>query len=273
MLVVVGLGNLGSGIAAGLKAGGQDVIGIDPSPDARKGWAGGEGGRAVADLKEIDWSQVAGVFVVVLTTAQAQQTLTRIAELAAGNAPDCPVFVVTTLAAAAARSLADHAAPGIRIIEAPISGGHAGAKGRQLSVMLAGDVQPADVELLASTIAARITRFAGYGQPTVAKLLNNAVMAAQVRIVADVLELARSLELPTGQFFDFLVNSSGSSQAAVKFMQLNAAMLSKDVGLLRDAFPGADAAGAFGAMLSELDRLGERIAPARALLDQEEGTN
>jgi 3-hydroxyisobutyrate dehydrogenase-like beta-hydroxyacid dehydrogenase len=132
--------------------------------------------------------------------------------------------------------------------------------------MLAGDVQPADVDLLTSTIAARVTRFADYGQPTVAKLLNNAVMAAQVKIVADVLELAQGLNLPVAEFFDFLVNSSGSSQAAIKFRKLNAAMLSKDVGLLREAYPSAEAAGEFGAMLPELDRLDERIAAARVLL-------
>jgi 3-hydroxyisobutyrate dehydrogenase-like beta-hydroxyacid dehydrogenase len=269
MLVVAGLGDLGSGIAAGLKAGGKEVIGVDPSPSARSRWADGEGGRAVADLTDIPWPQVAAVFVVVLTTDQARETLARVSELAAAADCACPVFVVTTLAASTARTLGEYSGLGIRVIEAPISGGHVGAKGRQLSVMLAGDVQPSDVDMLTSTIAARVTQFSEYGQPTVAKLLNNAVMAAQVRIVADVLELARTLNLPIREFFDFLVNSSGSSQAAIKFRKLNAAMLSKDVGLLREAFPGAEAAGEFGAMLAELDRLDERIAAARVLLADE----
>lgn len=266
MLVVTGLGDLGSGIAAGLKAGGREVIGVDPSPRARSRWADSDGGQAVADLTDIPWPQVAAVFVVVLTTDQARETLARIGKLATAADCACPVFVVTTLAAPAARALGEYRAAGIRVIESPISGGHAGAKGRQLSVMLAGDVQPADVDLLTSTIAARVTRFADYGQPTVAKLLNNAVMAAQVKIVADVLELAQGLNLPVAEFFDFLVNSSGSSQAAIKFRKLNAAMLSKDVGLLREAYPSAEAAGEFGAMLPELDRLDERIAAARVLL-------
>jgi len=266
LLSVIGLGDLGSGIGAGLVRAGHRVAGVDPSPLARERWAA-TGQAAVASLDQVAWPEVSGVFVVVLLTSQVEETLRRLRALIGESGAARPVYVISTLQADFARGLGDFSAPGLRVVEAPISGGSAGARAGRLSVMLGGPVTDDDVTLFKSTVASEVTVFEGFGEATVAKLLNNAIMAIQVRVVADALELSERLGLDAGRLYQFLQHASGSSQAAVKFRALNAKILDKDVKLLLESFPSSESAGLFGQALPSIEGLEEKAAPARALLD------
>jgi 3-hydroxyisobutyrate dehydrogenase-like beta-hydroxyacid dehydrogenase len=265
-VVVVGLGNLGAGVADGLLRAGHEVVGVDPSASARTAWAV-EGSLAVAVLDDIDWDGVVAIFVVVLLTDQVHDTLLRLGELFAGSAQPRTVYVISTLTADFAGRLPALNRPVLRVIESPISGGASGARAGTLSVMLGGPVIDADVALFESTIAGKVTVFADYRQPTVAKLLNNAIMAVQVQLVADTLELSERVGLDAGRLYDFMLDASGSSRAATLFRRLNAQMLDKDVRLLLESFPESEQAGLFGRSLRSVAGLEDRISNARGLLD------
>jgi 3-hydroxyisobutyrate dehydrogenase-like beta-hydroxyacid dehydrogenase len=265
-IAVIGLGNLGSGIATRLVSTGHEVVGADPSAPARDSWSA-TGSSAVSDLKEIPWQDVSVAFVVVLLTDQVEETLNRLRELLEGIEGDRTVYIVSTLAADFAAGLGSYSAPGLRIIESPISGGGAGARDGLLSVMLGGPVTEQDEELFKSTIATHVTTFGDYGEPALAKLLNNAAMALHARVAADILELAESLGLGAARLYQILLHASGSSRAAAKFRDLRAPMLDKDVKLLRSSIPSAESAGLFGEVLHRLDGLEGYMARSRSLLD------
>ncbi|HVW42132.1 MAG TPA: NAD(P)-binding domain-containing protein [Amycolatopsis sp.] len=270
MFAVVGLGNLGSGIASRLADTGHEVVGMDPSAEARESWAA-TGSAAVADLADLPWPDVSAVFVVVLLTSQVEDTLVRLRELVGDDGTERAVYVVSTLGADAARRLSASTTPTMRIIESPISGGGAGARDGLLSVMLGGPVSGDDVKLFESTIATNVTVFGDYGEPAIAKLLNNAAMAAHARILADILELAEGLGLGAGRLYQILLHASGTSRAAVKFRDLRAPTLDKDVRLLLSSIPASRDAGLFGELLPRLDGLADHMAAARSLLDAELG--
>jgi 3-hydroxyisobutyrate dehydrogenase len=270
MFAVIGLGNLGSGIAARLVDTGHEVVGIDLSAPARDSWAA-TGSTAVADLGDVPWQDVSAVFVVVLLTSQVEETLARLRELIGDTGAERTVYVVSTLAADAASRLESSSTAKLRIVESPISGGGGGARDGLLSVMLGGPVTDDDVKLLGSTIATNVTVFGDYGAPAIAKLLNNATMAVHARVAADVLELAEKLGLGAGRLYQILLHASGTSRAALKFRDMRAQTLDKDVKLLLSSIPSSREAGVFGELLSRLDGLEGQMAQARALLDAELG--
>ncbi|HEY1485329.1 MAG TPA: NAD(P)-binding domain-containing protein, partial [Micromonosporaceae bacterium] len=139
MFAVIGLGNLGSGIAARLVDTGHEVVGIDLSASARDSWAA-TGSTAAADLGDVPWQDVSAVFVVVLLTSQVEETLARLKELIGETGTERTVYIVSTLAADAAIRLKSSSTAKLRIVESPISGGGAGARDGSLSVMLGGPV-------------------------------------------------------------------------------------------------------------------------------------
>jgi 3-hydroxyisobutyrate dehydrogenase-like beta-hydroxyacid dehydrogenase len=265
MIVVIGLGNLGSAIGRRLAALGNDVVGVDPSPAAREAWES-EGLPALTGLDDIAWTGVDNVWVVVRLADQMRDTM-AVLHRELGTATGARrVFVVTTLDVESARQLADFCTPSLAVLESPISGGDQGALAGSLSVLVAGPDADAASDFLLATIAARVSVFDAYGQPATAKLLNNAAMALHAKLVADMLMLAHEAGLQPRKFFDFLVNSAGGSRAATKFQDLDASLLDKDVILLRSSLPAVASAGTFGRALADIADLESQLAEGRALL-------
>ena len=82
-----------------------------------------------------------------------------------------------TVKALAARA----AARGLALIDAPVSGGGAGAAARTLTVMIGGDEEVvAAARPIFETFGGLIVRVGGVGAGQTAKLVNNALMAAHV---------------------------------------------------------------------------------------------
>ncbi len=139
-------------------------------------------------------------------------------------------------------------ARGLALIDAPVSGGGSGAAAGTLTVMVGGDAK--DVEAarpIFETFAGLIVHLGGVGAGQMAKLVNNALMAAHVAIAYQGLEAAETLgidraalielvKVSSGRSFGFEVCSRLSSPAA---WQHGAALLAKDVRLLGEALGDA----------------------------------
>jgi 3-hydroxyisobutyrate dehydrogenase len=231
VIVVIGLGAIGLAIAGRLAECGQQVWGVDLSPDRRADWKKLTGLDATAGLADVPWPQVSHVFVIVRLTGQAEEVLSRLGELPV--TPGIAVFLNTTLELDFARGLDRYADRGWRLIELPVSGGESGAQAGTLTVLPAGPITDADRELLLGTVAATVVDFEHYGEPTMAKLLNNVSAAYTALSYAEMLLLADQAGMDPRRLAEILRISSGGSWMGDHFAVINDDLLAKDVELLR----------------------------------------
>lgn len=236
MIVVVGLGNIGLAIARRLVVRGHPVVGVEVAEGRREAWHALTGARAVAELAEVDWSDVDRVFVVVRMTDQAAAVLAALADVPAPTPLAC--HLVTTLETGFAANLSSYSRPDRRIIEQPVSGGELGALAGTLTVLVAGDLVDADETFLRTTLAKEVVQFERFGEPTKAKLLNNITGAYNARVLAQMLMMAKEQGLDPRTFYRVLLTSSGGSWMASGFLELLDETLAKDVRMLREELGG-----------------------------------
>lgn len=259
MIVVVGLGNIGIAIAARVADCGHDVLGVDLAADRRAEWQRLSGGTATANLAEVSWPEVTHVYVVVRLTSQAETVLQELLRLPLP--PGIPVFVNTTLELGYARELGRYAESPWRLIELPVSGGDTGARAGTLTVMAAGDLREPEREYLLATSAAAIVEFGSYGEPTLAKLLNNVAAAYTALSFAEMMLLADRTGMQPARLAEVLRTSSGQSWMGDHFVGLIDDLLGKDVALLRQELGALPVVG-----LDDGEHLLSRLAQARAAL-------
>lgn len=158
-VAIVGLGSMGLGAACRLlRAPGLEPVGCDPAAAARERFAAA-GGAAVARADALPPGLDAAL-VLTVTAEQARAALFGPAGCGARLAPGAVLIVAATMAPAEARSLAEQAgAAGLLYLDAPVSGGAAGAAAGALTVMAAGsDAAFAAAEPVLSAIARKVWR-------------------------------------------------------------------------------------------------------------------
>lgn len=261
MIAVIGLGNIGLAIGRRVVECGEDVVGIDLSPDRRDAWAQATGLKAADSLDAVNWDCVQHVLVVVRLTSQADAVLRQLDNRLADGAT---VLIMTTLELAFARGLGDYATRPWHLVEMPVSGGEGGALAGRLTVMTAGRLEPEAEALLRRTLATHVVRFKAFGEPTLAKLLNNVAAAYNARSFAEVVLLGRGAGLDATTLQEVLRTSSGGSWMADAFLHLVDDLLEKDVALLREQLGDLPEIS-----LTADSGLAARLAEARALLDPE----
>ncbi|CAM5184919.1 2-hydroxy-3-oxopropionate reductase OS=Castellaniella defragrans OX=75697 GN=HNR28_003377 PE=3 SV=1 [Castellaniella defragrans] len=148
---VVGLGNMGMGMARNLAAKGFEVAGFDRNPGKRERLAG-FGGKACPDAASVGAASEA-VFVMVVNAAQAAAVVGGEGGLLETLRPGSLIVVTATIGCAAVRKLAalagDH---GVSVIDCPVSGGRNGAEQGALTLMVSG--AKADFDRCAEVFAA-----------------------------------------------------------------------------------------------------------------------
>ena len=135
---VIGLGDMGIGIARNLVAAGFTTVGFDLRPE-RVEQLEDLGGHAAATCAEVG-ARADAVFVMVLSGDQARDALLGANGALEGMRGGSTVIVTATILPAEVRALqAPLAARGVGLIDTPVSGGKAGAEGGTLTLMAAGD--------------------------------------------------------------------------------------------------------------------------------------
>lgn len=153
-----------------------------------------------------------------------------------------PATVVELAAQAAAR--------GISLLDAPVSGGGPAAASRTLTVMIGGaEAAVARARPIFETFGGLIVRVGDVGAGQMAKLVNNALMAAHVTMAHYGLAAAATLGLDRAALSEIVKASSGRSYGFEVYSRLpatsafnhGAKLLAKDVRLLGEVL-GADPA-------------------------------
>ena len=133
---VIGLGDMGSGLAKNLLASGFDVVGFDLSEQRMQTFEqmGGAPATGLADLG----ARVDAAFVMVMNGDQAKSVILGDG-LVSSMKPGSAILLTATIKPSEARALAAGLeGSGIDMIDSPVSGGFPGAQGGTLTMMAAG---------------------------------------------------------------------------------------------------------------------------------------
>jgi 2-hydroxy-3-oxopropionate reductase len=184
-IAFIGLGIMGSPMAIHLQNAGHDVVGYNLHPDKTKPLvdAGGTAATSIADaVRDADV-----VAVMVPDSPDVEAVLTGEDGVFASAKEGTLVIDfssirpdVTVRLAALARDT------GFRRLDAPVSGGEAGAKNAALSIMVGGDA--ADFAAAADVFAAvgkTIVHVGGNGAGQTVKAANQLIVAANIEALAE----------------------------------------------------------------------------------------
>ena len=189
----VGLGVMGFPMAGHLAKAGHQVSVFNRSPAKARAWVEVHGGRAGATVADA----VDGCEFVILCVGNDDDVRGVLAEALPAMAAGGVVIDHTTASARLAREAARQAtAVGRAFVDAPVSGGQAGAENGQLSVMAGGDQAAFDrAEPVMRAYAKAITRIGGPGSGQLAKMVNQICIAGVVQGVAEGLHFAKKAGL------------------------------------------------------------------------------
>jgi 3-hydroxyisobutyrate dehydrogenase len=187
-----GLGVMGFPMAGHLVAKGHEVAVFNRSPDkAQRFIAAHAGTSTAANVTEA----VRGAEILALCVGRDDDVRQVVREALEALAPGAVIVDHTTTSAKLAREMAELAArSGRAFVDAPVSGGQAGAEKGTLTVMLGGD--EAACEVIAA-YGANIRRIGGPGSGQLAKMVNQIAIAGVVQGLAEAVHFAKAADLDT----------------------------------------------------------------------------
>ena len=204
-----GLGVMGGPMARHLVAAGHEVAGYNRSSAKAKAWAEATGGRFAETVE----AAATGADLFILCVGNDDDVRSVETEALPHLAAGAVIVDHTTTSARVAREMSEAAASrGFSFVDAPVSGGQAGAENGQLSVMAGGDasalgrVRPA---LDAYSKAVQHMGPAGSGQLT--KMVNQIAIAGVVQGLAEAVHFAQIAGLDTDKAYDAV--SKGAAQS------------------------------------------------------------
>ncbi len=204
-----GLGVMGGPMAGHLIKAGHEVAGFNRSPDKAQAWAERTGGRYAGTAREA----ANGAEIFVLCVGRDNDVAEVVADALPTLAEGAVLVDHTTTSARVAREMAELcAATGRQFIDAPVSGGEAGAVNGQLSVMAGGDPAAfarAEPVLMAYSKAVKLMGPAGSGQLT--KMVNQICIAGTVQGLAEAMHFAKSAGLDTAAVHEAIGKGAAQS--------------------------------------------------------------
>jgi 3-hydroxyisobutyrate dehydrogenase len=209
----IGLGNMGLPMAANLGRAGHEVYGFDLA-EASRGRLVRAGGKAVESLA--DAVRGAELVITMLPAGpHVRDVLTRPDGVLANAGPGALLVDSSTIDVRTSRELAAEAGRrGVAMLDAPVSGGTAGATAGTLTFMVGGERAAFEharpyLEQMGRTIVHAGP--AGAGQA--AKVCNNLMLGISMVGVAEAFALADKLRLDRQALFDISSKSSGQCWA------------------------------------------------------------
>ena len=205
----IGMGVMGFPMAGHLKAAGHEVAVYNRSPEKARRWAEKHGGAAFGTIAEA----VASAEVVLLCVGNDDDVRDVVAQALPAMAEGGVIVDHTTTSAKVAREMAVLAGEsGRSFVDAPVSGGQAGAENGQLTIMAGGD-QAAYARVLPviEVYAKAVRRMGEVGSGQLTKMCNQIAIAGVVQGVAEALHFAKSAGLPTDDVLAAI--SKGSAQS------------------------------------------------------------
>ncbi|WP_438671764.1 NAD(P)-dependent oxidoreductase, partial [Pseudogemmobacter sonorensis] len=207
---VIGLGAMGLPMARTLLARGFAVTGFDL--DAARRAEAARAGIALAD-SALDVFRAAGIVVFSLPAAQHVLAAIQASGLLDSDLSRRVVIDTSTSEPGVSRRIAaDLAARGHGFLDAPVSGGPAGAATGNLSFMIGGDEADfAAARAQLNALGAKVLHVGPSGAGNVTKLVNNMLVACHMLTTAEGLRLAEAAGVGAGDALRVINAASGRS--------------------------------------------------------------
>ncbi len=214
-IAFIGVGNMGGGMAANLAKAGYAVRAFDLSAEAmaravangcteaRSAAAAAHGADAIVTMLPAGTHVAAAYHDTLFAAAKADAILI-----------DCSTIDVVT-----ARSVGTTAAEkGLKMVDAPVSGGTAAADGGTLTFMVGGpDAAFEAARPILEKMGKTVIHAGGVGMGQAAKICNNMILGATMVATAEAFVLAEKLGLDAQTFFDISSKASGQSWSMTSY--------------------------------------------------------
>ena len=212
-IAFIGLGNMGGPMAANLVKAGHRVTGFDLSAEcvARAKAAGVAIAASAAEAV-----QGAAVLISMLPASRHVEGLyLGEAGILQSVAPDTLIIDCSTIAPASAQKVAQAAGQrGLAMIDAPVSGGTAGAQAGTLTFIVGGDdAALARARPLLEAMGKNIFHMGAAGAGQVAKLCNNMALGVIMAATGEALALGKAHGLDVGALSAMMAVSTSRSWA------------------------------------------------------------
>ena len=270
----IGLGNMGGGMAANLVKAGHDVTAFDLSEDALARAEGRGAARAASAAEAVKDAEA-----VVTMLPAGRHVRAVYAESVIGRAPTGAILMdCSTIDVDSARAvIADAAAAGYQMVDAPVSGGIAAAEAGTLTFMAGGtDAAFERTRPILEAMGKAVIHAGEAGAGQAAKICNNMLLGATMAATCETFAMAKKLGLDLQTFYDISSKASGQSWSMTSYCPVPgvgpetpadrdyeggfaAALMLKD---LRLAMAAAQSVDAYTPMGAEAEELYARFAEA-----------
>lgn len=265
-IAFLGLGHMGGPMSANLVAAGHTVRGFDPVSAACTTAAGK--GVAVFDSAA---AAVAEADVVITMLPHGDAVKRCYADILPAAKPGALFIDSSTISVDDAREV--HAlagSHGFTQLDAPVSGGEAGAVAGTLAFMVGGDEDVLQqARPILEPMARKVIHCGAAGAGQAAKVCNNMVLAVQQIAIGEAFVLAEKLGLSAQSLFDVITGATGNCWAVhtncpvpgpVPTSPANhdfkpgfaTALMNKDLGLAMDAVASTGSAAPLGSHAAEI---------------------
>jgi 3-hydroxyisobutyrate dehydrogenase len=211
-IAFIGVGIMGGPMARHLKAAGHELTIFNRSKGKADSWIAANGGVLAASP-----AQAASGADIVISCVGTDDDLASITLGRDGAFPAMAkgtLFIDhTTVSARIARQLAVEAkSRGLQCVDAPVSGGQAGAENGTLSIMCGGRVEAVTAaEPIMQAYAKRIVHVGGPGTGQTTKMVNQIAIAGVVQGLSEAMHFAQCAELDLEKVFEAI--SGGAAQS------------------------------------------------------------
>jgi 2-hydroxy-3-oxopropionate reductase len=258
----IGLGIMGGPMAANLVKAGFDVTGYNRSPDKVKALveAGGRGADSVAEAV-----RGADVIITIVPDSPDVEEVTGGDDGIFAHAEQGALYIdmssirpdVSVRVAQAGR------AAGLRVLDAPVSGGEAGAIEGSLSIMVGGEAEDFEAARpVLDALGKTIVHVGPAGSGQTVKAANQLIVAGNIELLAEAIVFLEAYGVDTGAALTVLggglagstvLDRKGANMLAREFAPgFRLALHHKDLGIVQTAAREAGVVIPLGAVVSQL---------------------
>jgi 2-hydroxy-3-oxopropionate reductase len=271
----IGLGIMGGPMSANLVKAGYDVVGHNRSPEPVQKLVGA-GGRGAEDLPTA--VRGADVIVTMLPDSPDVEAVTCDEGGIFDSAEEGALFIdMSTIRPDVSVRVAEAGVQrGLRVLDAPVSGGEAGAIEASLSIMVGGNAADfEEAKPLLEAVGKTIVHVGPAGSGQTVKAANQLMVAGNIQLLAEAIvfleafgvDVESALEvLGGGLAGSTVLNRKGASMLAREFAPgFRLALHNKDMGIVTSAAREAGVVVPLGALVAQL--IGAMVARGDGGLD------
>ena len=211
-IVYLGLGVMGGPMARHLAAAGHNLIVYNRTAEKAAAWVAAHGGRAAPTPAAA--AQSADVVIACVGAVADLEAVTLGPDGAfAAMAPGALFIDHTTVSAAIARRLATEGETrGLHVVDAPVSGGQAGAENGKLTIMVGGsEAAFAAAEPVMQAYAQRIGHMGPAGSGQLTKMVNQICIGGLVQALSEAIAFGQKAGLDIEKVLDVIGKGAAQS--------------------------------------------------------------